>query len=45
MVTGVLIIVESVMLAVAEPPPETLTEFTCGDVAFPATLTVTAIAG
>src|ERR1700722_3603987 len=39
------ITVESVVLAAAEPPPETATAFTCGDVALAATFTVTAIAG
>jgi hypothetical protein len=37
--------VGSVALAGADPPPDTLTEFTCGDVALAATLTVTAIDG
>ena len=36
-----MIVVESLALAVAEPPPETLTWFTWGDVAFAATFTVT----
>ena len=36
-------VVESVVLAVADPPPETDTEFTCGDAAFDATFTVTVI--
>ena len=40
-----MIMVESVALAVAEPPPETLTWFTCGELAFEATFTVTVIAG
>jgi hypothetical protein len=40
-----MIVVESLPFAVADPPPDTLTEFTCGEVAFAATLTVTAIAG
>ena len=35
----------SVAFADAEPPPDTLTEFTCGEAAFAATFTVTAIAG
>jgi hypothetical protein len=39
------IMVLSVALAVAEPPPDTLTEFTCGELALAATFTVTAIAG
>jgi hypothetical protein len=30
---------------VADPPPLTVTEFTCGDAAFDATVTVTVIAG
>jgi hypothetical protein len=33
------------MFAVADPPPDTLTLFTCGEVAFSATFTVTVIAG
>jgi hypothetical protein len=37
--------VESVAFAVAEPPPETLTLFTCGEVALATTFTVTVIAG
>jgi hypothetical protein len=40
-----LIVVESVAVALADPPPETVTEFTCGDVAVADTLTVTVIAG
>jgi len=40
-----MIVVESAALAVAEPPPDTLTEFTCGEVALVATFTVTVIAG
>jgi len=39
------IVVLSVALAVADPPPDTLTEFICGEVAFAATFTVTVIAG
>ena len=39
------ITVESVAVAVADPPPETITWFACGDVAPGATLTVTVIAG
>ena len=42
--TGV-ITVESEALAVAEPPPETLTIFTCGEVAVAETFTVTVMAG
>jgi hypothetical protein len=38
-------IVESVALAGADAPPDTLAEFTCGDVAFCATFTVTVIGG
>jgi hypothetical protein len=38
-------VVASVVFAPAEPPPDTLTAFTCGDVAFAATFTVTRIAG
>jgi hypothetical protein len=40
-----LIVVESVPLAVADPPPDTLTWFTCGEAALAPTLTVTVIAG
>jgi hypothetical protein len=36
--------VKSVALAPADPPPDTLTEFTCGEVAFAATFIVTVIA-
>src|ERR1017187_773215 len=38
-------VVESVALALAEPPPDTRTAFTSGEVAFVATFTVTVIAG
>jgi hypothetical protein len=38
-------VVESVAVAVADPPPETVTEFTCGDVAIADTFTVAVIAG
>jgi len=38
-------VVQSVVVALAKPPPDTLTAFTCGEAAFPATFTVTAIAG
>ena len=38
-------IVESVVLAPTEPPPETLTAFTCGEAALVATFTVTVMAG
>jgi hypothetical protein len=37
--------VESVAFTVEEPPPETLTLFTCGEAALAATFTVTVIAG
>jgi hypothetical protein len=37
--------VESVPIDIAEPPPDTLTEFISGDPALAATFTVTAIAG
>jgi hypothetical protein len=37
--------VESVALALADPPPLTLTALICGELAFPATFTVTVIAG
>jgi len=40
-----MIVVESVAVALADPPPDTVTEFTCGDVALAATFTVTVIAG
>jgi hypothetical protein len=39
------IVVESVALAAADPPPDTLAWFTCGDAAFDATFTVTVMAG
>jgi hypothetical protein len=39
------ILVESVVLADEDPPPDTVTEFTCGDVAFDFTFTVTVIDG
>jgi len=38
-------IVESLEVAVADVPPDTITWFTCGEVAFAATFTVTVIAG
>ncbi len=38
-----LIVVESVVLALAEPPPETVTELTWGEVALLPTFTVTVI--
>jgi hypothetical protein len=40
-----MMIVESIVFAVAAPPPETLTALTCGDVASAATFTVTVMAG
>ena len=40
-----IMVVKSVALALAEPPPDTLTAFTCGDGAFPATITTTVIGG
>ena len=40
-----IIVVESVALAVADPPPDTLTWFTWGEVALAATFTVTVMAG
>ncbi len=43
--TGSIIVVESVVLALAEPPPETVTLLTWGVVAFEVTLTVTVIGG
>jgi hypothetical protein len=39
------ITVESVIFAVADPPPDTLTLFARGEAAFAATFTVTVIAG
>jgi hypothetical protein len=39
------IVVESVAVAVADPPPDTLTPFTCGEAALAATFTVTVIGG
>jgi hypothetical protein len=39
------ITVESVAFAPAEPPPDTLTLFTCGDAALAPTFTVTVMAG
>jgi hypothetical protein len=36
---------EFVVLASADPPPLTVTELTCGDAAFSATLTVTVMSG
>jgi hypothetical protein len=45
--TGVLaetMVVESVAFALADPPPDTLAEFTCGEVALEATFTVTVMA-
>jgi hypothetical protein len=44
-VEAAVIVVESVPEAVAEPPPETLTWFTCGELALDATFTVTVITG
>jgi hypothetical protein len=38
------IVVGSVAVAEADPPPITTTVFTCGEVAFEATLTVTVMA-
>src|SRR5580692_3544099 len=42
---GAWIPVLSTELKVTEPPPDTLTEFTCGELAATPTLTVTVIAG
>jgi len=39
------IVVLSLALAVSEPPPDTLTEFACGELAVSPTFTVTVIAG
>ena len=44
-VTEELTAVESEAVALAEPPPDTLTEFTCGEAALAATFTVTAMGG
>src|SRR5437764_1137719 len=41
----VAVIVESVLLAVADPPPDTETELTSGDIAFAAIFTVTVMGG
>ena len=40
-----IIIVESLALAVADPPPDTDTMFTSGEAALPLTLTATVIVG
>src|SRR5258708_19135687 len=42
---GVTIVVGSEKFAVADPPPDTLTWFTCGDVAVCSTFTLTVITG
>jgi hypothetical protein len=42
---GFTMTVGSLALAVADPPPLTEMVFTCGEVAFPATFTVTVIDG
>src|SRR4029077_19704900 len=42
---AITMVVESLTLALGEPPPETLTWFTCGEVAAPPTLTVTVMTG
>jgi hypothetical protein len=42
--TGVMM-VESVMVALADPPPDTVTELICGEVAVEPTFTVAVIAG
>jgi hypothetical protein len=42
---AVMIVVESLAFAFTEPPPETVTVFTCGEAAFAATFTVTVIVG
>ena len=39
------ITVESVAFAVVEPPPDTATAFTCGELALAPTLTVAVMAG
>ena len=38
-------VVASLLFALADPPPDILTEFVCGDMAFEFTLTVTVIGG
>src|SRR3974377_2473706 len=43
--TGCVIVVESLALAVADPPPDALTWFSCGVLAFAVTFTVTVIGG
>jgi hypothetical protein len=40
----VMIVVESFAFAFAAPPPDTVTVFTCGEVALAATFTVTVMA-
>jgi len=40
-----LIVVESLALAVDDPPPETLTWFTCGETAVADTFTTTVMGG
>ena len=44
-IPGTTMVVESLAPALADPPPVTSTRFTCGEVAFPATFTVTVIGG
>jgi hypothetical protein len=39
------IVVESMPVSVADPPPDTLTEFTCGELALAPTFTVTVMVG
>jgi hypothetical protein len=38
-------VVESVAVAFADPPPDTVAWFNCGELAFAATFTVTVITG
>jgi len=42
---GATMLVVSLPVLVADPPPATFTEFICGELAFAATFTVTVIAG
>ena len=44
-VPRMVIVVESLALAVADPPPDTLAWLTCGEEAYSATLTVTVMGG
>jgi hypothetical protein len=42
--SGATIMVESLPFADADPPPDTLTAFNCGEIALAATFTLTVIA-